>query len=174
MPKVFFLTSILLASCVQAFGQAGAATASKTGDEYGLIVGNSLINQISGIREMMSFVGLTYATDLGPGKLEPHYFKSNAYDTQYHILGASYRVDFDSEDLTFYGGGGFDGHYFYTPEDKNYRLVMGGHFMGGAMIHVAHALWLRGEMRFYMSPGFNLFYGFGLTFRLPDGGGGAN
>lgn len=140
------------------------------GKIYGLHVGPLLPNQIRGMSEIMPVWGARYAMPLRKGHAEFGLANSQANGTSYYNVSASFRGDYQIEDLFAVAYAGLDTHYWNAPSESA-QTMFGFHVGGGFAAHLSDMLWFRSDMKFNVNPGTALYIGFGLEWREQGGEG---
>lgn len=177
MTRIFIMTLLLcLGSPIFAQEQQGQEEEEKEGKSfgaiYGLHVGPLLPNQIRGMTEIMPVWGARYAIPIRKGHLEIGAANAQSYGTSYYNGSASYRGDFNLDDMYALAYAGLDVHY-WNPPSEPYNMIFGFHAGGGFAANLGDLLWFRTDMKFNVNPGTALYIGFGLEWRQPGGGEGA-
>lgn len=135
-------------------------------------LGSFLPNQIEGVTEILPMWGASYAFPSRGGFIEFGGMAASAHGVKYNNAYAEVRGDFPLEDLLVTGGLGVDAH-LYTPPPSltdpqpKTKASGGGHISGGINAHIADSLWFRVLMKFNISPGTSMYFGFGFEWRPP-------
>lgn len=134
--------------------------------ELGFHVGNLLPNQINGVTEIMGLGGLRMGIRMAPGSyFEGGVIMGNGEGQEWKNIHADLRMDVPIENLVALAYIGADS-YYYKGQNTGQKLVFGAHAGGGVQLHLTGSTWFRTDMKFSISPGTSLYFGFGLTWRL--------
>ncbi|MGE0762745.1 MAG: hypothetical protein AB7N80_05655 [Bdellovibrionales bacterium] len=154
-------------------GAAGAGSAPKVGYEAGFFLGNLLPNQIGGVTEITGLGGVRGGYRFGQTSfLESTFMAGNGHGVEWKNVSASIRMDIPVENLVALAYVGPDITYYKGASSSSNRVIFGGHVGGGIQSALGGITWFRADMKFGLSPGTSLYFGMGLVFRIPDGGGG--
>ena len=159
-----FLITVLCVSS-SAFAQDESGVEGLPKYEIGGHIGRLLPNQIGGVTEIVplsgvrvgwrpgerSFVEGGFVMGSGDGASWKNYYVSMRTDLTVQMLTGSMYIGVDATDYSGVGTG------------KSF--VVGGHWGGAILAHIADAVWFRGDMKFGFQPGTNLTITFGLVFR---------
>ena len=164
---------ILLASSFTATLSTWAQGTQSTGPqgadapiEFGVHMGNLLPNQITGVEEIMGLGGLRMGLRLAPRSyFEAGLISGNGEGVEWKNAHADIRLDIPIDSLVGIAYVGADTNY-YKGNGHSTKMIFGGHAGGGIQAHVAGSAWVRGDMKFSISPGTSLYIGIGLVFRL--------
>ncbi len=114
--------------------------------------------------------GASYAIPSRGGFIEFGGLAGNAHGVKYYNVFAEVRGDFPLDDLVVTAGIGADAHLYtppataLDPAPKN-KAAGGGHVSGGINAHIADNLWFKILMKFNVSPGTSMYFGFGFELR---------
>lgn len=170
------MLTIVSFSSLSVFAQDQNAEDEKTkkfGTVYGLHTGPLLPNQIKGMTEIMPLWGAHYAFPVRKGHLEIGIANAHAKGVDYYNGSVSMRGDYNIEDMFAIVFAGLDTHY-YAPAGEPFGMFFGAHVGGGFAANLGDLLWFRADMKFNVNPGTALYIGFGLEWRLPEGGEGGD
>lgn len=151
-------------------GSAEDTTGSKARYELGAHIGDLLPNQIPGVTEILGLGGVRGGLRLAPfSYAEAGIIMGNGNGVQWKNAHIDVRMDIPVENLVGFVYLGADTVY-YKGSDGTTRTVFGGHAGGGIQALITGAVWLRGDMKFSISPGTSLYVGLGIVFRFGEGG----
>lgn len=160
-----FLLSLPLSVVAQS-EDAGSAVGSDASYELGFHLGELLPNQVRGVTEIMGLGGARLGFRIAPlTYFETGLIFGNGEGQEWRDAHGSFRIDFPVQNLVGIGLVGADATYFSSTSHSS-RVIFGGHVGGGVQAHLIGSCWFRGDMKFSFSPGTNLYFGFGLLWRL--------
>jgi hypothetical protein len=152
-----------------AWGQADGGTdvsGSKALYELGFDLGNLLPNQIDGVSQIMGLGEVRGGVRFAPmSYVEGGLIMGNGNGVQWKNLHVDARMDIPVDNLVGFAYLGVDSTY-YRGDNANSHLIFGGHAGGGVQIAIAGDVWIRGDMKFGLSPGNSLYIGLGFVFRF--------
>lgn len=176
MRRFFHLVFILMVSPVahaqpnSGGDEAAVAQGSNASYEGGFHLGNLLPNQINGVTEIMGLGGVRGAFRLAPlTYAEGGLIMGNGEGAEWKNTHLDIRMDIPVENLTGVATLGADMVY-YKGNGTGTKIIFGGHAGGGIQMPLSGIAWFRADMKFGFSPGTSLYIGFGLVFRMGDGG----
>lgn len=156
---------LLLTGSFHAFGQE-QADATDAQYEVGFHLGNLLPNQIAGVRDIMGLGGLRAGYRLQPATYaEAGLIFGNGEGAKWKNLHIGIRMDIPVEGLVSFVYAGGDMTQF-KGEGRSEKTIFGGHAGGGLKAALGTTTWFRSDMKFSVSPGSALYFGFGLEFRF--------
>jgi len=167
----------LVCFCSFLFQDFALAQAQDSGTKYGselsVQFGTLLPDQISGVTEILPVGGVFYKIPVAGAGLEFGLLNTHAKGVDFTTFPIRGRFELPLDEyMTAMVFAGPEVNYYSPVDTTDRQTVVGFHLGGGAMYHVLETLWFRAEMKYSFNPGDSLYFGFGVSFRSPDGGGG--
>ncbi len=149
------------------------ATGANFGSEFNVQTGPMLPDQIQGVTEILPIWGFFYKVPMAGAGLEFGLLNSHAKGIDFTTVPVRGRFDLSIDKyLTAIIFAGPEINYYAEVNSTDRITVVGFHAGGGAMYHVLETLWFRFDMKYSANPGNSLYFGFGISFRSSESGGG--
>lgn len=146
---------------------ASKGMGQNVGWEAGALIGNLLPNQIGGVTEITGLGGMRVGYRVGTSSFaEATMLMGNGHGVEWKNVSVSYRMDIPVENFVGLAYVGPDITYYKGANSSSNRIIFGGHVGGGIQTSLGGLTWLRGDMKFGLSPGTSMFIGLSLIFRF--------
>ncbi len=169
---LFFILGILFYFWTFDLARAQSSS-SNFGSEFNVQAGPMLPDQIQGVAEILPTWGFFYKIPMAGAGLEFGLMDSHAKGIDFTTLPIRGRFDIPIDNfLTTMIFAGPEINYYSEVNTTDRNTVVGFHAGVGAMYHVLETLWVRFDMKYSVNPGDSLYFGFGISFRSSNTGGG--
>lgn len=174
--RTFLLIVLLVGISLKAPAQTSEAEerlspgGGARGVQLGVNTGPFLVSGVSGVREILPFVGVRLGLPFRKMYFEATAMSGRAAGTEYHQGDLGFRFDFDLDFIQYFALLGADFHYWKRVptewQEFPYRSGQGWHTGLGLFYRISDALSFRNDFKINFGPGTSMYVSFGFVYHF--------
>ncbi|HEX4925168.1 MAG TPA: hypothetical protein VFV50_13830, partial [Bdellovibrionales bacterium] len=142
--------------------------------QLGVNTGPFLVSGVSGVREILPFVGVRLGLPFRKMYFEATAMSGRTQGIEYHQGDVGFRFDFELDFIQYFALLGADFHYWKRVptewQEFPYRSGQGWHTGMGLFYPISEALSFRNDFKVNFGPGTSLYVSFGFVYHFESGG----